>query len=319
MIMQDTINFLEALYRNTTGYAEMRLIHKSGDWKQAKKIYRPSATIHTCNMDYLTEMNNEYHIYHRIGVSATQASKKADITQITALWLDVDGIDVTYYQRLEAMYLPPTVIINSGGGYHAYWLLREPVIVDSEDKRFEIERIMQGMILAYGDGADDATKDITRILRTPNFYNIKDKYNPYPLCKVVYHDNKLMDRYPYHRMKRNYHHLGAPKVLKPRRHIPQDAYSDDLPRYVRNYLEHGAMSGERNKKLYAAARGFLDAGKSQFEAEGELITRALADGLTQSEATQTINSAYRSSPNPQARLPRHMQNLMSIEDNQDEQ
>ena len=297
--MDKTIKFLEALYRNTEGYAEMRLIHKSGDWQKARKIYRPSATIHTCNMDYLTDMNNDYHIYHRVNVSATQASKKKDITQVTALWLDIDGIDGDYYQRLEEFKMPPNVVINSGGGFHAYWLLREPVTIDSEDKRFEVERIMQGMILAYGDGADDATKDITRILRTPNFYNIKDKYNPHPLCHIIYHDDNDNERISYDIMKRAFHHLGAPKVLKPRRHIPSSAYSDDIPRYVRNYLEHGAMSGERNRKLYAAARGFLDAGKSQFEAESQLINRAMSDGLSESEAKNTIASAYRSSPNPQ--------------------
>lgn len=301
--MDNTIKFLEALYRNTTGYAEIRLIHKSGNWKQAKKIYRDASTIHTCNMGYLTEMNEDYHIYHRIGVSATQASKKTDITQLTALWLDVDGIEDSYYQRLEHFQLPPNVVINSGGGYHAYWLLREPVIVDSEEKRFEIERIMQGMILAYGDGADDATKDITRILRTPAFYNIKDKYPEPQLCHIIYHDDNDNERISYDIMRRTFHHLGAPKVLKPRRHIPQTAYSDDLPKRVRDFIANGTIKAEgRNQELYYCARAYLDAGKPIGEAERDLIPVIIRIGgkepFTESEAMNTIRSAYRSNPNP---------------------
>lgn len=314
--MDKTIKFLEALYRNTEGYAEMRLIHKSGDWQQARKIYRTSTTIHTCNMDYLTEMNSDYHIYHRVNVSATQASKKTDITQVTALWLDVDGIDDNYYQRLEEFKMPPNVVINSGGGYHAYWLLREPVTIDSEDKRFEVERIMQGMILAYGDGADDATKDITRILRTPNFYNIKDKYPEHPLCHIIYHDDNDNERISYDIMKRAFHHLGAPKVLKPRRHVPSNAYSDDLPLRVQNFIKNGTCQDGRNQELFYCARAYNDAGKPIGEAERDLIPVVIRisgkEPFTENEALRTIRSAYARSSSP--RLNNNMSARYSLGD-----
>lgn len=313
--MSDTVQFLQALYQGADGYAEIRLLHKSGDYRKIEKIYRPANTIHTGNFDVLAEMNSDYHIYHRVNVSNGENSKKADISQIVALYLDIDDNSDEAYARLENLAVP-TAVIKSGGGYHAYYMLIEPLAIDSPDMVLEVERTMQGMILAYGDGADDKAKDITRILRTPGFYNIKDKYDTPPLCELVYLDNDRYGRYSFSSLHSRFAHLGAPAKPKVRRQIPPSAYSNELPRWVNEYIQNGASQGERNAKLYAVARGFLDAGKTQFEAEQALISRALADGLTQSEANNTIKSAYRNNANPQVN--RRMSSRYAIGDSFDD-
>jgi hypothetical protein len=65
-----------------------------------------------------------------------------------------------------------------------------------------------------------------------------------------------------------------------------------LPRRTLDYLQHGAPEGERNAELFDAACQFRDAGHGQEDAEAQLIDRALADGLTESEARHTIRSAF---------------------------
>lgn len=295
----DASRFLEALYRNAEGYAEIRLLHKSGDFRKAQKIYRPANTIHTGNFDVLAEMNREYHIYHRVNVSSTQDSKKANISQVVALYVDIDDASDAAYERLERMHFPPTAIVYSGGGFHGYWMLRQPVVIRNRENIQDIERTMQGMILAYGDNADEKAKDITRILRTPGFNNIKEKYETPLLCELVYLDDDRFGHYGYHELYKHYAPRVAPAKPVIKRQVPQTAYSQDLPLWVQEYLKTGATTGERNHRLYAAARCYLDAGKSQFEAEQDLISRALADGLSQSEAKNTINSAFRNARNPQ--------------------
>lgn len=287
--------FLTQLYNGVSGIFEIRLLHKSGDYKLAKKLYRPVHEIPELNWDYLHEMNQEYHVYHRVNVSQVERSRKADISHIVALYVDVDNPSDAAYHKLESMACPPNAIVFSGGGFHGYWCLRDPLPVDS-DTVADIERIQAGLIMA--STGDPAAKDVTRILRTPGYHNIKDKYNHPPVCEVVYFDNEWGMRYPLNTLDVHYGKLAAPVRPRVSRAIPQAAYSNDLPKYVTDYLAYGANEGERNKTLYVAARYYLDAGKSQGEAEQDLLSRAQQDGLTKSEAMGTIRSAFRNSPSP---------------------
>lgn len=65
-----------------------------------------------------------------------------------------------------------------------------------------------------------------------------------------------------------------------------------LPMRTLEYLEHGAPEGRRNADLFDAACQLRDAGQSCTEAEARLLARALADGLGDAEARQTIRSAF---------------------------
>ncbi len=65
-----------------------------------------------------------------------------------------------------------------------------------------------------------------------------------------------------------------------------------LPRRTLEYLQRGASEGMRNAELFDATCQFRDAGHSFEDTESQLLARALADGLTESEARQSIRSAY---------------------------
>lgn len=65
-----------------------------------------------------------------------------------------------------------------------------------------------------------------------------------------------------------------------------------LPQRTLDYLASGAVEGQRNAELFDAACQFRDAGRLVDEAEAQLLIRATTDGLSESEARQTIQSAY---------------------------
>lgn len=65
-----------------------------------------------------------------------------------------------------------------------------------------------------------------------------------------------------------------------------------LPRRTLDYLRQGAGEGMRNAELFDATCQFRDAGHPLEETEGQLLARALADGLSESEARTTIRSAF---------------------------
>ncbi len=72
--------------------------------------------------------------------------------------------------------------------------------------------------------------------------------------------------------------------------------STPLPKRTLDYLASGAAEGTRNAELFDAACQFRDAGKPPDEAESWLLQRTTADGLSESEARQTIRSAYAKAP-----------------------
>lgn len=73
-------------------------------------------------------------------------------------------------------------------------------------------------------------------------------------------------------------------------------YSTDprLPSFVGDYLRSGTGEGSRNAMVYKVAQQYRAAGIDQSMALREIMPRAMADGLTQNEATNAIASGYKS-------------------------
>ena len=72
----------------------------------------------------------------------------------------------------EILALPflPSVIVDSGGGYHCYWLLRNAVPVD-ETNRTDLQRLQQLWVQMVG--GDPGASDLRRLLRLPGTFNRK--------------------------------------------------------------------------------------------------------------------------------------------------
>lgn len=88
---------------------------------------------------------------------------------------------------VQALPLPPTFTIHSGGGLHLWWLLREPWTFAGDDERAEAQALLRGWgevvrATAARRGFDvDPVHDLARILRVPGTTNHKDPDNPRPV------------------------------------------------------------------------------------------------------------------------------------------
>lgn len=115
---------------------------------------------------------------------------KAWVSHVAAINCLFGEYDVKDYGDKEAIKdhlwsLPiyPSVIIDSGGGYHCYWLLASPVVV-TDDNRDDIRRLQYAWVKLVG--SDDDSKDLARVLRVPGTLNRKEKYAPnYPVVSFV--------------------------------------------------------------------------------------------------------------------------------------
>ena len=83
---------------------------------------------------------------------------------------------------IKAFSLLPSILVHSGGGFQAYWLLREPLGLENGNYS-HVEAIMKRLNLALG--GDVGTQDISRILRLPGTLNMKLAGNHGPWKSMV--------------------------------------------------------------------------------------------------------------------------------------
>jgi hypothetical protein len=201
---------------------------------------------------------------------------------------------------------PPSAIIDSGGGYHCYWLLTTPWQLDTEAER-KRAKALQARWVAYV-GSDGGAKDLARVLRVPGTLN--HKYNPprpvnfvYANLDTVYVLMALADL-------ANQLPLEAAVVPTPstplddaerRRNYAAKALADELARVAT------ANNGTRNSTLNAAAFSLgqlVAAGVLEVAAIGAaLLSAATAAGLPQREAEQTIASGLKAGQRSPRTLP----------------
>lgn len=101
---------------------------------------------------------------------------KDNVVECPALWVDIDcakaGIKgAAALNALSFLPFPPSIVVNSGGGLHAYWVLEEAVEVD--DGRFEhVEAALRQLALILA--GDTSCAEIARIMRLPGTANSKE-------------------------------------------------------------------------------------------------------------------------------------------------
>jgi RepB DNA-primase from phage plasmid len=120
------------------------------------------------------------------GLTRWQRGGLSDVVVLPALFVDIDNDSEVVQQRLMTSSLTPSLLVHSGGGYHAYWFLNEP----TPDLDFA-DRILEGLATYFGgDRLSPAAS-----LRLPGTHNTKPGRNGV-LCHLVHHtdcDYRLND------------------------------------------------------------------------------------------------------------------------------
>ena len=183
-----THQFFEALYSTKPEDAALcvwRLRDKHSEWFVDPAKAAEYAIAHA-----------KHDLYAQIGIGppwlprANQRLKAEEVTGIPALWVDFDIAGAAHQKKnlprtvTEALAilpeeLPPSMIVASGYGAHAYWLLKEMFLISGEEDRLRAalalerwERLVRLRARAHG-WTIDATHDLARILRIPGTKNNK--------------------------------------------------------------------------------------------------------------------------------------------------
>lgn len=176
----DAVEFLslvwpQSLIRDET--LELRAIHRSDKTVSRRFLKTQSEFLSTAKT-----FGAGWDIYFGVSTRFKNGGKKQDCSRVGCVWVDFDNIvELPKFGKT-----PPDLIVNSGGGFHTYWLLETPIYVRTGRWR-EIEAVNRGLTKKFNQnlkpidktkkfGADIMTIDITRILRVPDFFN--HKYEP---------------------------------------------------------------------------------------------------------------------------------------------
>lgn len=116
------------------------------------------------------------------GVCTRQSHKgrgrREDVREAPAVWLDIDTyqIGIEKQEAISALLectMPPSAIIDSGGGIQALWKLTEPEDVSVTDGRGERDVLdaVRGLVAVFA--GDSKVIDLARVLRLPGTINAK--------------------------------------------------------------------------------------------------------------------------------------------------
>ena len=134
-------------------------------------------------------------VYFGVGLAAERksASERAtadDVASIPGVWVDIDYLAPHHKKSnlpptseealglIDSAPFAPSIVVDSGGGYHAYWRFKEPLEIASGEDRERAAALVagwQGIIRATAKARGwevDATHDLARVLRVPGTLNI---------------------------------------------------------------------------------------------------------------------------------------------------
>ena len=186
---QEIREFLSVLFakyfKKSQGYVELRFISKEDGATFSKFCNLTDFT--DASLDEIGHLNNTHNVY--FGVNPRPLSKdkrEKDVKNIVCLWADVDGKDFdggkeAALRAIGDFPIPPLIVVDSGHGFHCYWLLKEPITDVSEEARVAFKQVLSGVVKKLG--ADRTKIPVCSLLRLPGTLNIKDEV---PLeCKVI--------------------------------------------------------------------------------------------------------------------------------------
>jgi hypothetical protein len=270
--------FFEALF----GQAERGYLSLwQKDTKTSKHFSLPESLEAAAN--YAAAIGQGADVYFGVGVRSkdlgvNRRGSQADIEAIPGLWADIDirgpghknvalppDADSVLEWLRSKLEFPPSLVVESGGGVHAYWLFREPWVFDNCSELSLAKDISAGWQHSLLESAGlegwelDNVGDLPRILRPAGTLN--HKTGAPKAVKILYDSGKRYDPSDFGSYRKR-SQSGKRKSWRGR-------LSSDEQEKVRR--PGRIPEGKRNNSLASLAGELRNKGWSQEETLGELL------------------------------------------------
>lgn len=194
MTMEETKEikkFFHALFDETEGFIEIRTIRNTNKVRQE---YYPTGEIEQLSSGIIENellYSKDANAYFGVCPREKREGKEKNINQMNCLWVDIDCANEKgrgqKLNSLEEFDRPPSMIIDSGHGFHGYWLFDKPHEVKNEEDLLRLKGYVKGLAQALGG---DSAFDLSRVLRIPGTQNTKDPFNPLPVTVLKMNPNR---------------------------------------------------------------------------------------------------------------------------------
>ncbi len=298
--MNSSLRFLEALYGDDApGF--LPLCTPNGGWFKTRWV--PARDLDRVTRE-AARLARTKDVYFGLGLHPEALGEgrrgvAAHVIAIPGFWADIDikaefrkkkdlpPTESDALKMLEAIPLPPTLIVHSGYGLQAWYLFGELWIFENEEERKEAQDLscrfqttLKVKAAEYG-WSMDSTHDISRVLRTPGSYN--RKLEPVEV-RVLRHDEdnrcNPQDFEPYllemsPEGERKEARSRRPESVRPAPDLSR------LSRRMQDLIRHG-NHGEypcRSRADMAVCTGMFGAGYS--EAEVWVVMTDPANGISE--------------------------------------
>ncbi|MFW5692384.1 MAG: DUF927 domain-containing protein [Chloroflexota bacterium] len=302
--------FLRALYGSAPDelYLELRCIHpETGEvrtlWRRIGDKRGLAAALKQAD-----KLNSAgFGLYFAPCLRREKKGNADSATWVPALWIDIDSTDPRTLDKLKAFDPAPSFIVSSGGGWHAYWLLEQPFMLETDQDKQKIAAVLRGLFATL-DGDPGYVKSVASVMRLPGSVNTKPERGGIAVAIIESYPERRysLSAFAWLESDEREERIGDMRVV-----TLNSNGQHPLPPRTEQYLASGAHNGSRNAELFAAACQLRDAGYSQSDAERELVARHVADGdgsenqaSREKEARATIASAYRQPPREPIAAPR---------------
>lgn len=149
---------------------------------------RMHSTFHTTLDDAVRTVcsfTGRVNVYYGVNLRVTTKGNGESVRQVNALWADIDAKDfggskAAARAAIDAFPLPPSLIIDSGNGFHCYWFLTTTVTLVTGIQRQSLTRLVKRLSQALGG---DKVHDLARVLRVPGTTNYN--YSMEPAVRIV--------------------------------------------------------------------------------------------------------------------------------------
>ena len=259
-------DFLDFIQPSSVGYTEIRCI-QDGKVDQTYWLDYDGASQYASNMNAYG-----WDVYYGVIKRLTKDGKSAaPLTPV--LWADVDAKAYPGGKRdclsaIVSYEVPPSVIVDSGHGYHAYWRLENPVLWEYA------QIVMMGLARNI---RGDHVYDISRILRVPDTLNYKDE-TPLPVRLIRFDTTRILRFGDFDKAHAAGMWYANPVQYHKTRPKPT-AYDPEqpLPGWLHDLIEQGAPQGTRSEQSFKVVCELLRRGWGEDDIRGVFETQGIGE------------------------------------------
>lgn len=278
----ETRDYLMALFESVPGFIDIRFIQPDGPTERAVFTSVGEALAAIADREGQAINIHPCPVTRRTGGTSEGEGGKGNLSQVKAAWADLDIKEPDDFplilRAIEEFPRPPSIVIESGGGIHLYWIFEEPIDLAVGQVAYDFEHMLIG--IADVLGGDLSVTQVAAAMRAPGTINYPDakkreRGRTPAMCRLRSHDGHIYSVSQFEEFALRGRAVGRKKVRKVE--YERATFDETCPEKVQALLDAKGPNGNpRHPKLLARWGGDMsDLGGNQSASELDMSIACL--------------------------------------------